>query len=105
MRREGGNVVSLMHGSDPDRTPGATYRIRVAGGLGDEWSERAHDMTVSVHRREPEGSFSELTGELADEAALMGVLDALYTHGARLLSVERLEKDGASLEQDPKRAG
>lgn len=49
-------------------------------------------MTVSVHRQEPEGSFSELIGELADEAALMGVLERLYTHGARLLTVERFDE-------------
>ena len=77
------------------RTPAATYRIRVAEVLGDEWSERAHGLTVSVRRSETEGIFTELVGELADRAALMGVLDTLYTHGANLLSVERIEKGGA----------
>ena len=77
---------------DPVRTSGSTYRIRVAGVLGEEWSERAHGMTVTVRRSEPEGRFTELVGELPDEAALMGVLDALYAHGARLLGVERVVK-------------
>ena len=77
------------------RTPAATYRIRVAEVLGDEWSERAHGLTVSVRRSENGGSFTELIGELVDQAELMGVLDALYAHGARLLSVERVGEDGA----------
>ena len=33
----------------------------------------------------------EEPGAAPDEAALMGVLDALYAHGARLLSVEQVE--------------
>ena len=47
-------------------------------------------MTISVDRSEPERISTELIGELPDEAALMGVLDMLYTHGAPLLSVELL---------------
>ena len=72
----------------PERVADGTYRIRIAGVLGDEWSGRVHGMTISVDRSEPERSCTELIGELPDEAALMGVLDMLYTHGARLLSVE-----------------
>ena len=74
----------------------ATYRIRVAEVLGEEWSGRAQGMAISVHRSESARSFTELLGELPDEAALMGVLDALYTHGARLLSVEHVEKGVSS---------
>ena len=80
---------------DPGGTRAATYRIRVAAVLGQEWSERAQGMTVSVHQSEPEGSCTELIGELSDEAALMGVLEALYDHGARLLSVDHVEKEGS----------
>lgn len=76
----------------PGRAALANYRIRVAGVLGGEWSERTYGMTVAVHRWELEGSVTELSGELPDEAALMGVLDTLYNHGVRLLSVERLDK-------------
>ena len=68
---------------DHDRAEVATYRIRV--------------MALSVHRGEPKGTFSELAGELADEAALMGVLDALYIHGAHLLSVDHVDEDGTSV--------
>jgi hypothetical protein len=34
--------------------------------------------------------FAELTGQLADEAALMGVLEHLYNLGVPLLGVERV---------------
>jgi hypothetical protein len=79
--------------SELGRTRATTYRIRVAGALDEEWFRRAQGMTVSVQHSESEGSHTELIGELSDEAALMGVLEALYDHGARLLSVERVEED------------
>ena len=81
----------------PDRGADGTYRIRITGVLGDEWSGRAHGMAILVDRSEPERSCTELIGELPDEAALMGLLDSLYTHGARLLSVELMHaRDRAS---------
>jgi len=68
----------------------ATYRIRVQGLLDPEWSERLGDMTVTV-REGPDGArFAELTGPLADEAALMGVLEHLYNLRLPLLAVERI---------------
>lgn len=82
---------------DPGRAGVATYRIRVVGVLGEEWSRRAQGMAVSVHHAEQQGTFTELFGELPDEAALMGVLDALYSHGARLLSVERIDENGVNV--------
>ena len=82
--------------SDPGRARAATYRIRVATVLDEEWSRRAQGMTVVVHHSEPEGGHTELIGELSDEAALMGVIEALYDHGARLLSVEQVEEDGST---------
>lgn len=83
------------------RAAATTYRIRVAGVLGEEWSGRTQGMAVSVHRPESGASFTELTGELPDESALMGVLETLYSHGARLLSVERTDEDGSTVVKPP----
>jgi len=74
----------------------ATYRIRVACLLGQEWSERAAGMRIIVRRTEGGLDTTELFGPLADEAALMGVLETLYDCGARLLSVERVDDDESS---------
>jgi hypothetical protein len=82
--------------ANPTQRTGETYRIRVAGALGDEWSGRTNAMTISVHRSECEETFTDLIGQLPDEAAVMGVLDALYTHGARLLRFEQIPEDGSS---------
>lgn len=76
-----------------DRQSGAsaeptTYRILVAGALDPAWSDRTGGMAVIVHARGAVGATTELIGRLADQAALMGVIDQLYSHGARLMSLE-----------------
>lgn len=79
-----------------DALPPPVYRIVVAGALGASWSERASGMAVVVHADRDEGTTTELIGPLADQAALIGVIDRLYSYGARLLSVECLQtQDGA----------
>jgi len=50
-------------------------------------------MRIVVHEIEGRNAATELTGPLADQAALNGVIDQLYTLGATLVAVERLEAD------------
>jgi hypothetical protein len=68
----------------------ATYRIRVRGLLDPAWSGRLGGMTVAVWEGPDGARFAELTGPLADEAALMGVLEHLYSLRIPLLGVERV---------------
>ena len=84
-------MTTLSSNSESPGTRGATYRIRVAGALRENWSQLTRGLAVTVHRAGRQGTTTDLSGRLSDEAALMGVLDLLYTHGARLLSVERLD--------------
>jgi len=72
--------------------PGTTYRIRISGHLGDEWSRWVRDMTIARGEAIETGQTTEIVVSLLDEAALMGLLDRFYTRGARLLSLERLEE-------------
>jgi len=67
-----------------------TYRIRVQGRLGPEWSDRLGGMKVTVWKGVCGAPFAELTGQLTDEAALMGVLEHLYNLRMPLLGVERV---------------
>jgi hypothetical protein len=68
----------------------ALYRIRVHGRMRQEWSERLQGMTIATIPNADDESITELSGVLPDQAALMGVLQQLYTCGAPLLSVECL---------------
>ncbi len=62
------------------------YEIRVAGCLGDRWSDWFGGLTI---RKDP-GDETTLTGELADQAALFGVLTRIYDLNLPLISVQRL---------------
>ena len=68
-----------------------TFRIRVQGRLGPERSDRLGGMKVTAWEATGGTVFTELTGPLTDEAALMGVLEHLYNLGSPLLAVERVE--------------
>lgn len=66
----------------------AVYRIRVSGRLDPTWSQSMLGMTLTVIETPDQGILTELTGRLADQAALMGVLDQLYNRNIPLLRVE-----------------
>jgi GTPase len=59
------------------------YAIRVAGHLDDHWSTRLGGMTVT---RNDDGT-STLTGPVADQAQLHGVLAGLRDIGVTLLDL------------------
>ena len=70
---------------------GAKYRIRIQGRLDPLRAARLGDMTAVVHDGGGPTAITELTGSIADQAALMGVLEQLYALGFPLLSVERMD--------------
>ena len=65
----------------------AYYRIQIQGRLGQHWSESMSGLTITVSG-ERDQSVTTLSGEVLDQAALMGVLNGLYGMGYTLLSVE-----------------
>ncbi len=69
----------------------ATYRISILGILDKNWSDYCGGMTIE-HERDPKRySMTILTGRLADQSALIGVLNSLYDIGCPILSVECIE--------------
>ncbi|MGB7817288.1 MAG: GNAT family protein [Ornithinibacter sp.] len=66
------------------------YEITVAGHLDDHWSERLAGLRVA---RRADGA-TLLTGPLADQAQLHGVICGLRDIGAVLLSVRPVRPDG-----------
>jgi hypothetical protein len=70
----------------------AVYRIRVAGRLSPDWSERLRGMALSTVE-EGKNTFTEIAGRLPDQAALMGVLDEIYSHAIPVIRVECMSVD------------
>ena len=70
----------------------ATYRIRVQGSLDSSWSDQLSGMAINRVEDESGLPVTMLVGYLADQAALAGVLKALYDLRLPLLSVENLDE-------------
>ena len=68
----------------------AMYRICVDGRIALSWSDRLAGMAIDVQEGPQRPPVTTLVGELADQAALMGVLKGLYEMQVSLLLVERL---------------
>lgn len=68
----------------------ATYRICVTGELESSWAERLWGMRSSPAAQSGEPEQTMLVGEVADQAALVGIINALYNTGHTVVSVERL---------------
>lgn len=67
------------------------YEIRVEGHLADRWSDWFEGLTI---RNEANGD-TILTGVLADQAALYGVLLKIHNLNLVLVSVQRSDCDGS----------
>jgi hypothetical protein len=65
----------------------ASYRIRVVGRLNPVWSNRLRGMALFTVE-EGDAVITEIRGQLPDQAALMGVLDELYSCGIPVISME-----------------
>jgi hypothetical protein len=63
------------------------YRIRVKGRLDQEWSDWFDGFTITPQT----GDETQLTGPVADQCALHGLLARIRDLGLPLLSLERLK--------------
>lgn len=69
------------------------YEIRIAGVLGEQWTAWFEGLQVSS-----DGIDTVLSGPLADQAALHGVLVKIGDLGMRLISVRRTDPGDARKE-------
>ena len=73
--------------------PTTRYQIRVQGHLRPEWAEWFDDMTIT---HEANGT-TTLSGPVADQAALHGLLIKVRDLGLELIVVNRVEPDQADV--------
>jgi hypothetical protein len=74
------------------------YRIRAQGHLSERWRHWFDDMEVNI-TSEAGAEVTTLTGPVADQAALLGLLQHLYTLGLPLLAVQR--EEGGEIDSGP----
>ena len=69
----------------------ASYRVRVKGHLDDSWSSRLGGMVLTRAFTSDNQPMTILIGKLLDQAALSGVMNALYGERLSVFAVELLE--------------
>ena len=69
----------------------STYQIRIKGYLGRQWTEWFDGLTITLE----ENGDTCLTGPVADQAALHGLLRTVRDLGLPLVSVIRVRQDSA----------
>lgn len=90
-QREDQTMQSESTGKPGNFCTPATYSIHVDGFLDESWSERLAGMKIKTNERKNLPPVTTLSGQLADQAELLGVLNALYNLGKSLMAVERLD--------------
>ena len=66
----------------------ATYAIRVAGRLPENWSQQFGEMDIVVERLENGAILTVLTAPVADQAGLHGLLAQFRDLGLPLVSIQ-----------------
>lgn len=66
----------------------AHYQIKLKGRLGSQWSDWFNGMTITS-----EEGVTTISGKVADQAALHGLLIKVRDLGLNLISVNRIEPD------------
>jgi hypothetical protein len=67
------------------------YEIRVRGELDRDWQQWFDDLVVTLTYAGEQPPTTTLTGPVADQAALRGILCRLWDLNLTLLSVRRIE--------------
>ena len=80
----------------------ATYRICVVGDVDSAYAEQYWGMKLILIEKTGEPEQSTLVGEVADQAALVGIINALYNARYPVISVERMPSDTDLLKDDMK---
>lgn len=89
--------MSERHTSTPDSREAGRYEIRLTGHLDARWTAWFDGLTV---RHEGDGT-TVISGEIADQAALHGMLQRVRDLGLPLVSVRRVDADLDDIPSDP----
>ena len=73
---------------EPGLDQAAVYQIQVRGKLDKSWSDWFNGLTITL-----ESGITTLTGPVADQAALRGILSRIWDLNLTLISVTQIEMD------------
>jgi len=88
-----GNTKRFRTKSNPVQP--MTYQIRIEGHLDDQWTDWFGGMTITLE----ENGDTLLTGLVADQAALFGLLKKIRDLGLPLVSIHRVDFARSGIEK------
>lgn len=71
----------------------ARYRIEIQGRLDESWSSSFDNMAITVENNGASVAVTILSGTVADQVALHGLLARIRDLGLPLLLVQRIEQE------------
>lgn len=81
--------MTISAGKDRSCSGSQRYEIRLQGHLEPRWADRLDGMALAL---ESDGT-TKLTGSLADQAALHGLLTRIRDLGLSIVSIQRLSPE------------
>lgn len=81
--------------SKPDPGQPIVYRIRIECHLDDQWTDWFSGLTITLE----ENGHTLLTGPVADQAALYGLLKKIRDLGMTLVSIDRVDSAKSDIEK------
>lgn len=81
-----------MSGSVDEQEGQPLYRIKVQGRLDPGWSDWIGELKVHTERERDGYPSTVLTGRIADQAALRGILSRIWDLNLNVISVIRMER-------------
>jgi hypothetical protein len=69
----------------------ATYQIKVQGRLDERWTRWFNGLTLTFERGGDGASITTLTGVVADQSALRGILSRIWDLNLTVISITRFE--------------
>jgi hypothetical protein len=67
----------------------ATYQIKLQGELDESWADWLHGFVIKTGRDADGVPISYLTGTIADQSALRGILTRIWDMNLTLISISR----------------
>ena len=83
--------MEKQHAYSTDSAEPITYQIKVEGYLGPQWADWFEGLAITQN----EAIETVLTGAVADQAALYGLLKKVRDLGLALISLNRIDPDAA----------
>ena len=85
---------------NPSMDKPATYEIRVQGRLDQSWSNWFNGMAIASEDASGDLPVTTLTGTVADQAALRGILERIWNLNLALVSVNLRDQGSGIGDQD-----